>query len=165
MPIPSLDSEHETSEYDPPYHVHCECAVLVELHKARAHQHTVVPYIGVSKPPCAFCDLFFSAYREVTRSAICTQTPRGNMSSWTMPTLPPDDRALLDARNALRDRLRAKIRAEARDLEVEYARRGWDPLRAPDVDAEMKQAEAAKAKLDGELDVGCGLSFVSWYGS
>ncbi|KAJ6538870.1 hypothetical protein DFH09DRAFT_1042040 [Mycena vulgaris] len=62
--------------------VHCECRLLMKIHNS-----PTMPYIGVSKPSCAFCDLYFSAYRDATKSPICTRDTHGQTAAWTCPAL------------------------------------------------------------------------------
>ena len=46
----------------------------------------MMPYIGVSELSCAFCDLFFAAYRE-HKGAVYTHGTHGQMAPWKYPIL------------------------------------------------------------------------------
>ncbi|KAJ7293408.1 hypothetical protein C8J57DRAFT_1268965, partial [Mycena rebaudengoi] len=65
-----------------PRPVHCECALLAALHGL-----PVIPYIGVSKLSCGFCQIYFDAYRAVTNSTTMTQGSHGLATAWRAPTV------------------------------------------------------------------------------
>ncbi|KAJ7755379.1 hypothetical protein DFH07DRAFT_1028486, partial [Mycena maculata] len=48
--------------------LHCECRLL-----AKFHTRPLIPYVRVSKLTCAFCDMYFAAYRDATNSKIRTR--------------------------------------------------------------------------------------------
>ncbi|KAJ7485166.1 hypothetical protein B0H11DRAFT_1152710 [Mycena galericulata] len=68
-----------------PTPTHCECRVLAAIHNTPA-----IPYIGVSKLSCAFCDLYFATYRDVTKSRICTRGVHSQTAPWACPSLVGD---------------------------------------------------------------------------
>ncbi|KAJ7632104.1 hypothetical protein B0H17DRAFT_961824, partial [Mycena rosella] len=69
-----------------PFPIHCECGLLAKMHGLPG-----IPYIGVSKLSCTFCDMFFQAYRDATGSAICTRGTHGQTSRWACPTIDGSD--------------------------------------------------------------------------
>ncbi|KAJ7467144.1 hypothetical protein FB451DRAFT_1484373 [Mycena latifolia] len=88
--------------------VHCECALLAAIHGRPA-----IPYIGVSKPSCACCETYFTAYRDATGSKIYTRGGSQNRP-WTYPVFDLD--AELDA----------TIRAQVTSKLLAKIRNGWD---------------------------------------
>ncbi|KAJ7497774.1 hypothetical protein FB451DRAFT_1212701 [Mycena latifolia] len=84
--------------------IHCECAVLAKL-----HGHPAIPYIGVSKSSCAFCDIYFAAYREATESTFCTRGGRSQTSKWKVPEI-ADSSLDQEVRNRVCAKLLAKIK-------------------------------------------------------
>ncbi|KAJ7467142.1 hypothetical protein FB451DRAFT_1178374 [Mycena latifolia] len=62
--------------------VHCECALLAAI-----HGQTAIPYIGVSKLSCVFCDIYFSAYRKKTDTVISTRGGHSQTTSWKCPSI------------------------------------------------------------------------------
>ncbi|KAJ7675813.1 hypothetical protein DFH06DRAFT_1466605 [Mycena polygramma] len=67
--------------------VHCECQLLAYIHAQPA-----IPYIGLSKPPCTFCAIYFEAYRAVTNTPIYTCGSHGKTIDWKCPTLPDTEK-------------------------------------------------------------------------
>ncbi|KAI0729169.1 hypothetical protein C8Q72DRAFT_830513 [Fomitopsis betulina] len=65
-------------------HVHCECALLHHLEKL---EQPMQLYIGVSTPSCAFCDLYFAAYREQQQVEVYAHGTHGHT---TWPASPGD---------------------------------------------------------------------------
>ncbi|KAJ6585024.1 hypothetical protein B0H19DRAFT_1107727 [Mycena capillaripes] len=94
-----------------PTPVHCECQLLASLHARPA-----LPYIGVSKSSCVFCDDYFAVYREKTKSALCTRGTHGQTAPWTCPTL-NDPAVDMAVREAVCSNLLARIR------------KGWEEYR------------------------------------
>ncbi|KAJ7091984.1 hypothetical protein B0H15DRAFT_183500 [Mycena belliarum] len=79
--------EVRSADYQPSFH--CESALLAQIHGRPA-----IPYIGVSKPSCAFCSIFFDAYRAATSAGnIYTRSGHRQLTSWACPVL-HDDPAL-----------------------------------------------------------------------
>lgn len=79
------------TEIESPMPAHCECQLLAKIHNRPA-----IPYIGVSKLSCAFCDTYFAAYRDATRSKIRTRGANGKSADWSYPVLAEDP--LVDAK-------------------------------------------------------------------
>lgn len=94
-----------------PGRVHCECSVLAELDRTWRTGDTVIPHVGVSKPPCAFCSEYFAAYRTVTEHDVTTRGTDGDtvLNPWRCPTL-EDEAADDNVRVELSARLRALLR-------------------------------------------------------
>lgn len=46
----------------------------------------MIPYIGLSKSSCAFCDVFFAAYRE-HKGEVYTHVTDGRTAAWKYPAL------------------------------------------------------------------------------
>ncbi|KAJ6591069.1 hypothetical protein DFH09DRAFT_1138481 [Mycena vulgaris] len=67
---------------EPKLHTHCECLMLTSGIHDRAK---AIPYIGVSKLSCAFCQLYFATYREVTGIQIYTRGTQSQTAPWTFP--------------------------------------------------------------------------------
>ncbi|KAJ6591070.1 hypothetical protein DFH09DRAFT_1138483, partial [Mycena vulgaris] len=67
---------------EPKLHTHCECLMLTSGIHDRAK---AIPYIGVSKLSCAFCQLYFATYREVTGIQIYTRGTHSQTALWTFP--------------------------------------------------------------------------------
>lgn len=65
-------------------HVHCECAVLAHIHNMRA---IAIPYVGVSKLSCGFCDDFFKAYNKAQSTNFKTLSGHGMSTEWRFPSL------------------------------------------------------------------------------
>ena len=83
----------------------------------------MLPYIGVSKLSCAFCELYFAAYRDYKGVKAYTHGTRGQATPWMCPASPEDDgvKALfcVKLRGYIKDRLydekvRRNAEAEAR---------------------------------------------------
>ncbi|KAI0696021.1 hypothetical protein C8T65DRAFT_664232 [Cerioporus squamosus] len=74
-----------------PGRIHCECAVLAELHRMWGAGDTPIPYVGVSKLSCAVCSLYFAAYREVTEHDVKTRGTHDQMYPWRCPTIDDKD--------------------------------------------------------------------------
>ncbi|KAJ7675787.1 hypothetical protein DFH06DRAFT_668571 [Mycena polygramma] len=91
---------------------HCECQLLANL-----HNHPSIPYIGLSKLPCSFCDLFFTAYRDATNTEMYTRATHNQTVAWAHPTLVEDLACDADIREAVTLKLLARIR------------KGWDEYR------------------------------------
>lgn len=67
--------------------VHCECALLCHLDQLG---QAMLPYIGVSKLSCAFCDMYFDCYRRNKESEVRTRGTHGQTTAWMWPDLPDD---------------------------------------------------------------------------
>ena len=67
--------------------VHCECALLCHLGQLGL---PMLPYIGVSKLSCAFCDLYFAAYRAQMKVEVYTHGTHGQATVWMCPDFPGD---------------------------------------------------------------------------
>ncbi|EIW58739.1 uncharacterized protein TRAVEDRAFT_65024 [Trametes versicolor FP-101664 SS1] len=67
--------------------VHCECALLCHLDQLG---QAMLPYIGVSKLSCAFCDMYFDCYRRNKESEVRTRGTYGQTTAWMWPDLPDD---------------------------------------------------------------------------
>ncbi|EIW55387.1 uncharacterized protein TRAVEDRAFT_74203 [Trametes versicolor FP-101664 SS1] len=67
--------------------IHCECALLCHL---RQHDQPMLPYIGLSNPPCIFCTIYFAAYRNTQRDDTTTRGTEGHIAAgtWTCPNIP-----------------------------------------------------------------------------
>ncbi|EIW75101.1 hypothetical protein CONPUDRAFT_147284 [Coniophora puteana RWD-64-598 SS2] len=64
----NLEYKDETLVVEKPAPVHGACKLL-----AATHGRAAIAYIGVSKQaPCAFCDIYFEAYRKATKTQIIT---------------------------------------------------------------------------------------------
>ncbi|KZV62677.1 hypothetical protein PENSPDRAFT_758539 [Peniophora sp. CONT] len=79
-----VDAAETTLVINPNRTLHCECLLLTEL-----HGHSAIPFIGVSKLSCAFCDMYFDVYRgAVTRSKhLYTLGTHSQTSNWVFPSL------------------------------------------------------------------------------
>ena len=55
----------------------------------------MLPYIGVSKLSCAFCDLYFAAYRDQMKVDVYTHGTHGQTTAWMCPDF-PDNAAVKD---------------------------------------------------------------------
>lgn len=93
-----------TAEATPTRFIHCECALLAFI-----HNQTAVPYIGVSKLSCAFCDIYFAVYRDVTNTNICTRGAHNQTSPWLSPVLDNDPVVEGQIREALCSKMLEKI--------------------------------------------------------
>ncbi len=91
--------------------IHCECALLTELHKLSLEGQSIIGYIGVSKLPCALCHLYFECYRKITGTVITTLGTHGQFMLWGTPALSTNDDRV---KEALREKLKAKLLVEAR---------------------------------------------------
>ncbi|KAJ7117566.1 hypothetical protein C8R44DRAFT_707911 [Mycena epipterygia] len=85
---------------DTPLATHCECHLLTKLHNRSA-----IPYIGVSKLSCAFCDIYFTAYRDATGIKIYTRGVQTQTAPWSFPTLLEDPILDLDIRKRVSEKL------------------------------------------------------------
>ncbi|KAK7063545.1 hypothetical protein R3P38DRAFT_2818995 [Favolaschia claudopus] len=88
----------QVDRFPPPLGVHCECTLL--RHHLNPHPPTPYPYIGVSRPPCFQCALYFQAYRACAdggRILFWTRVgPHGERRACALPTggsHGPDDAA------------------------------------------------------------------------
>ncbi|EIW75108.1 hypothetical protein CONPUDRAFT_169532 [Coniophora puteana RWD-64-598 SS2] len=96
--------------FEGPAPVHCECKLLAAI-----HSRTAIQYIGVSKPPCALCDIYFEAYRQATNTHIkFTSGSRSRTSPWTCPQV--GEPVLLDS--TIEERVRSQL--------LRKINRGWD---------------------------------------
>lgn len=72
--------------------IHCECALLCH---SRAHHLPLLPYIGLSSPPCIFCMDYFDAYRNSHQDETTTRGTEGRIAegTWRCPDIAdmPDD--------------------------------------------------------------------------
>lgn len=75
-------------------HVHCKCAVLAHIHNTRA---IAIPYVGASKPSCAFCDYFFKAYNKSQSTNFQTLGGHGMNTEWRFPPLLGNDEVSIKA--------------------------------------------------------------------
>ncbi|KAJ6477402.1 hypothetical protein C8R47DRAFT_1289268 [Mycena vitilis] len=91
---------------------HHESMLLTNLHNRPS-----IPYIGLSKLPCSFCDLFFAAYRDATNTEMYTRATHNQTVAWAHPTLAEDPACDTDIREAVTVKLLARIR------------KGWDEYR------------------------------------
>ncbi|KAJ7507027.1 hypothetical protein B0H11DRAFT_188973 [Mycena galericulata] len=94
--------------------VHCECQLLAQM-----RQQPAIPYIGVTKPSCIFCDMYFAAYRDATKSTICTRGARSQTVDWACPQLADEPTLDSDIRQRVCQKLLSKIK------------RDWDLHRRP----------------------------------
>ncbi|KAJ7706881.1 hypothetical protein B0H17DRAFT_1001319 [Mycena rosella] len=119
---------------------HCECLVLT----AGIHGRQAVPYVGVSKSCCAFCQLYFAAYREVIGVMIYTRRGTHSQTSpWLFPSL--DDPSA--------DRLKAQF------VEKLLARikEGWYEFRTPSANASQSTDLSAEDDNDERALVDMGI--------
>lgn len=67
--------------------IHCECALFCHL---RQHDQPIVPYIGLSNPPCIFCTIYLAAYRNTQQDDTTTRGTEGHIAAgtWTCPNIP-----------------------------------------------------------------------------
>ncbi|KAJ7293283.1 hypothetical protein C8J57DRAFT_1268628 [Mycena rebaudengoi] len=110
------DKENLYFEFRKPRSVHCECALLAALHGLPA-----IPYIGVSKLSCGFCQIYFDAYRAVTNSTTMTQGSHDLATAWRAPTVA--DSATNDQ---IRLHLATKLNASIRNGWSKYNRSSLD---------------------------------------
>ncbi|KAJ7134253.1 hypothetical protein C8R44DRAFT_729731 [Mycena epipterygia] len=104
------NSDHVQRTYED--YVHCEAALLAHL-----HGRTSSIYIGLSKPSCALCAMYFAAYREATGIQMTTtHGPRSRLGLWFVPTLETNDDAV---RRCLKSRLLEPILRRLQRLERE----------------------------------------------
>ncbi|KZV77394.1 hypothetical protein PENSPDRAFT_679563 [Peniophora sp. CONT] len=100
--------------------VHCECNVLKAIHSKPA-----VSYIGVSELSCAFCAIYFDAYREVTGERTYTRGTHDQTTDWACASLVEDDsRSGINLKDFLETdtRIRASV---CKQLRGKIAR-GWN---------------------------------------
>lgn len=109
--------------------IHCECALLCHL---RQHDQPMLPYIGLSNPPCIFCMIYFAAYRNTQRDDTTTRGTEGHIAAgtWTCPDIPdmPDAATtrlekmiLVRLSNYIHQRLREETSRRRRDAELQLA--------------------------------------------
>lgn len=95
-------------------HIHCESALLCYLW---AHGEKMLPYIGLSEPPCIFCAMYFMAYRNIRGIKTTTRGTEGGIdtSAWTCPKSPdvPNDAAAFQSQFC--ERLRQYIQKRLLD--------------------------------------------------
>ncbi|KAJ6477427.1 hypothetical protein C8R47DRAFT_1140491 [Mycena vitilis] len=115
--------------------VHCECQLLAHIHTQPA-----IPYIGVSKLSCAFCDIYFEAYRAVTDTLIYTRGSHGQTTDWRSPTL---DDAHREAE--IRPALRAKL--------LELISTGWTSYRRGLRDSQSTDASGEETRDTSKTEV------------
>ena len=106
--------------------VHCECTLLCYLEQL---DRRVLQYIGTSKPPCTFCDLYFAVYRKSKGVSLHTQkTHRRARGAWACPTFPGDDMLRTFLCEGLCEHIKAKIVDERRRrYELEWGPEPDDP--------------------------------------
>ncbi|KAJ7785874.1 hypothetical protein B0H16DRAFT_7896 [Mycena metata] len=125
--------------------VHCECRLLAHIHR----KVPAVPYIGVSKLSCGYCDAYFEAYRKITESKICTRGSHGQSASWTCPVLPEDPDS------------DSNIRKEVCSMLLQKIRIGWAQYRRSSLDSQRTSAsgvtESNEVALDELIDKTLGL--------
>ncbi|KAI0827827.1 hypothetical protein BC628DRAFT_1431501 [Trametes gibbosa] len=87
-------------------HVHCKCALLYRLEQLG---QVMLPYIGVSKLSCVFCEMYFACYRLAKGSGMRTRGTHGQTTARMWPDIPRDGpiRTLFceKARQYLKERL------------------------------------------------------------
>ncbi|KAJ7497681.1 hypothetical protein FB451DRAFT_1386902 [Mycena latifolia] len=118
--------------------VHCECQMLAHI-----HAHAKIHYIGVSKLSCGFCDAYFSSYRSITGSKMCTRGTHGQTANWTCPTI-TDTIVDSDIRKDLCLTLLKKIRKGWKDF-----RRGSLSSQSTTTSGEERSWESALAEQVG----------------
>lgn len=95
-------------------HIHCESALLCYLW---ARGETMLPYIGLSEPPCIFCAMYFMAYRDIRGIETTTRGTEGQIDAgaWTCPDSPdvPNDAAAFQSQFC--ERLRQYIQKRLLD--------------------------------------------------
>ncbi|KAJ6584992.1 hypothetical protein B0H19DRAFT_1227564 [Mycena capillaripes] len=112
--------------------VHCECQILVNLHNSSA-----IPYVGVSKLSCAFCDIYFAAYRSVTNIKICTRGTHSHTALWRCPQLADP---VVDG----------KIRADVCSQILEEIARGWKLYRRASLASQITGASGGESERELE---------------
>ncbi|KAJ7701580.1 hypothetical protein B0H17DRAFT_924275 [Mycena rosella] len=112
--------------------IHCEAQLLATFHGLPA-----MPYIGVSKLSCSYCDAYFQAYRDATKTNICTRGTHGQTGGWTCPTITGDSAVEGEVRKRVESILRGKIR------------KGWSDFTRPSL---SPQSTTASREDNGPLD-------------
>lgn len=136
--------------------VHCECNVLKAIH-AKIPSKLAIPYIGVSKLSCAFCAIYFDAYRKVTGKRVYTRGTHDQTTDWACASLVEDDsRSGIDLKKFLETD--TSIRACVCEKLREKIARGWDvyvtsPRNSQSTDASERSPEGSG---DGEYLSLCG---------
>ncbi|KAG5644807.1 hypothetical protein DXG03_007629 [Asterophora parasitica] len=64
-------------------HVHCECSLLRKIDQ---EDRSAIAYVGVSKPLCLLCAMYFDAYRAAKKSDIHTRECSGEVTPWLYPS-------------------------------------------------------------------------------
>ncbi|KAH9846792.1 hypothetical protein C2E23DRAFT_898454 [Lenzites betulinus] len=107
-----IDNVHRVANDIKVKHVHCECALLCHLEQRR---QAILPYIGVSKLSCVFCDMFFACYRSIKGSGVRTRGTHGRATAWMWPDLPDDGPIRVEFCSKLRQYLTQRLEdAQAR---------------------------------------------------
>ena len=113
-------------------HVHAECALLAHLdaifYKEKDRQRKaelktkLIPYIGISKRPCALCDMYIKVYNNTAQEEdldpkVWAARTHGQMVPWRRPILmntTRDDRIRAELHRRLVNKLWDKVDALAR---------------------------------------------------
>lgn len=124
----------EVNVYTP---LHCECAIFTQVHNQRA-----IPYIGVSKPPCAFCNHYFKAYCSATNKKFTTRGTHGQSTDWRFPVLHDASGKPLDVNDEITADFCRQLRHRIAD--------SWHYLRDSSLDSQSRRSLAGKAPVDEE---------------
>ena len=124
--------------------MHCACAVLVAIDD---DGRPAASYIGVSRRPCAFCALYFAAYRDKTRTAMCTRDDyaRGDPGPWSAPSLSSDDGLDMQVRHAMCKNLLAIAKEKWRAL---VGRKHAQSTNAPGVESAVELGTSGSVWLE-----------------
>ncbi|TFK84389.1 hypothetical protein K466DRAFT_588963, partial [Polyporus arcularius HHB13444] len=132
----AAESDSACSESPLCLSAHPECVLLTHLHEEL--QEPVVPYIGISNPPCLMCDLYIESYRAATGISWSSRLPGTSLQlvPWRKPsTLSSGPDGITAATKAAISKMCEELMAQI-FVEIELARytlyRAAGPLKLAD---------------------------------